>query len=176
MKNYKIGKFIVFMALAVSIIFLMDVYLEHLQYFIGALITMYGVDKGIMFFGVEKENKPLVLCESIVQIILGVCTIILFKEISTICIIWAVWAIMREGEEIAECYELFKEKLPCLLNFGESVVAIIFSITLIMEPGEHHAKIHMILLIVELMSAVIFPQFVYFYEKYIKKETEEIEK
>ena len=148
----------------------METYLENLQYFIGGLITIYGIDKAVMFFEVKKEEKAKVLCEAIVQVILGVCTIILFKEISTICVIWAVWSIMRESEEIAECYENFKEKLPWILSFAESVVAIVFSITLIMEPGEHHAKIHMILLIVELMSAVIFPQLVRLYAKYIKKE------
>ena len=88
---------------------------------------------------------------------------------STICIIWAVWAILREADEIAEYYELFKERIPCLLGFAESVVAIVFSITLIIEPGEHHAMIHMYLLIVELLSAVIFPQLRCVYVKYIVK-------
>ena len=135
MKNYKIGKFVLFVSLAISIIFLTETYLENLQYFIGGLITLYGIDKAVMFFDVEKHEKPKVLCESIVQVILGVCTIILFKELSTICVIWAVWSIMRESEEIAECYEHFKEKLPWILSFAESVVAIVFSIMLIMEQS-----------------------------------------
>lgn len=176
MKKYRIGKFVLFTAIAISIFFLMDFYIEQLQYFIGALIAMYGIDKAISFIDAEEKEKPLIVCGSIVQIILGICSMILFKEISTICVIWGVWAIMREGDEIAECYSLFKEKLPWILNFVESIVAIIFSITLIMEPGEHHAKIHMILLIVELLSAVILPQLVNLYKKYVKKDEEREQK
>ena len=75
---------------------------------------------------------------------------------------------------IIQDYELFKERIPCLLGFIESIVAIVLSITLIMEPGEHHAKIHMYLLIAELLTAVIFPQLRCAYVKFIKKEKPEI--
>ena len=168
MKLYKTIKFFVFIALGVSIFFLKETYVEHLRFFIGSLITLYGVDALILGF-LSKKEKELFLFKAIVELILGICTLALFEEMSTICIIWAVWAILREADEIAEYYELFKERIPCLLGFAESVVAIVFSITLIMEPGEHHAMIHMYLLIVELLSAVIFPQLRCVYVKYIAK-------
>ena len=173
MKKYKIAKFVVFIALAISIIFLMDTYIEYLDKFIGGLIVLYAVDSAVSFFDPENKRKPLVFCQSLVQLILGVCTIFVFDKLEVICVIWAVWSILREAGELEECYHLFKEKLPCLLSTVESIVAIVFSILLIKDPGEHHAKTHMILLIIELSTAVIFPQLVCLYAKYIKKEKTE---
>lgn len=174
MKIYKSIKFFLFIALGISIFFLMDTYLEHLRFFIGGLITLYGLD-GFIEWLLEKERHEKVhfIFKAAVQLILGICTLVLFKNMETICVIWAVWAIMRESDEIAEYYELFKERIPCLLGFAESVVAIVLSITLIMEPGEHHAKIHMYLLIVELLSTVIFPQLRCAYVKYLKNKKAE---
>ena len=174
MKIYKFIKFFVFIALGVSIFFLKDTYVEHLKFTVGGLITLYGVD-GFFLWILEKEKfeKMHFLFKAVVQLILGICTLILFDQYAVICTIWAVWAIIREADEISEYYELFKEGIPCFLGFIESVVAIVFSITLIMEPGEHHAMIHMYLLIVELFTAVIFPQLRCAYVKYFKKEKEE---
>lgn len=173
MKYYKIGKFIVFIGLAISIFFAVNFYLENLQYFIGVLIVMYGIDKGVMAVFTEKEKRPGLFCQSLIYLLLGLCTLLLFSDYKTVCVIWAVWAIMRESDELTECYEHFKERLPFILSFAESVVAIVLSITMIMEPGEHHARTHMYLLIVELMTSVIFPQLTCAYIKYIKKEKPE---
>lgn len=171
MKIYKCIKFGLFVVLGISIFFLMDTYVEQLRYFIGGLITLYGIDGFCLwFFEKDREQKMHFLFKAIVQLILGLCTLVLIDDIKVICVIWAVWAILREADEIAEYYEMFKEKVPCLLGFLESVIAIVFSIMLIMEPGEHHAKIHMYLLIVELLSTVIFPQLRFAYFKYIAKE------
>lgn len=177
MKIYKFIKFFVFIALGVSIFFLKETYVEHLRFTIGGLITLYGVD-GFFLWILEKDKfvKMHFLFKAVVQFVLGVCTLVLFDKYEVICTIWAVWAIMREADEISEYYELFKERIPCFLGFIESVVAIVFSITLIMEPGEHHAMIHMYLLIVELFTAVIFPQLRCAYVKYFKKEKEENKK
>lgn len=174
-KTYKIVKFVIFVLLGLSILFLKETYIENLQYFIGALISIYAIDELCLFiFEKVKEKKSHHFFKSLVEIILGICTLIFFKELATICIIWAVWSILREADEIQECHELFKEKVPSLLNFVESIVAIVFSILLIIEPGEHHAMTHMYLLIVELLTAVIFPQLRWIYIKYIKKSDKEI--
>lgn len=177
MKVYKFIKFFVFIALGVSIFFLKDTYVEHLKYTIGGLITLYGVD-GFFLWILEKDKfeKMHFLFKAVVQLVLGICTLVLFEQYAVICTIWAVWAIIREADEISEYYELFKERIPCFLGFIESVVAIVLSITLIMEPGEHHAMIHMYLLIAELFTAVIFPQLRCAYVKYFKKEKEENKK
>lgn len=170
MKIYKIIKFVLFIALGISVFFLMDTYLEHLRFFIGGLITLYGID-GFVLWSLEKDRHEKVhfVFKGAVQLILGICTLALFENLETVCVVWAVWAIMREADEISEYYELFIERIPCFLGFIESIVAIALSITLIMEPGEHHAKIHMYLLIVELLTAVIFPQLRCVYAKYIAK-------
>ena len=171
MKIYKCIKFGLFFILGISIFFLIGTYLEYLRFFIGSLITLYGIDGFCSwFFEKDREQKMHFLFKAIVQTLLGLCTLLLIKDIKVICVIWAVWAILREADEIAEYYEMFKEKMPCLLGFLESVIAIVFSIMLLMEPGEHHVKIHMYLLVVELLSTVIFPQLRFAYLKFIAKE------
>lgn len=85
---------------------------------------------------------------------------------------WAIWTILRESEELKECYSLFKERTPFLLNLAESIVTIVFSILMIADSSawENHATVHLYLLIVELITAVIFPEFRWFYKVYIKQE------
>ena len=39
----------------------------------------------------------------------------------------------------------------------ESVTVIVFSLIMIIEPGEHHARVHLYLLVVELSTKVLFP-------------------
>ena len=132
MKIYKTIKFFLFITLGISIFFLKEIYLENLQYFIGGLITLYGID-GFLLWLLEKDRHEKVhfIFKAAVQLILGLCTIGGFDKVSTVCVIWGVWAIMREADEISEYYELFKERIPCLLGFIESIVAIVFSIFLI---------------------------------------------
>ena len=61
-------------------------------------------------------------------------------------------------------------KRPAFISFIESVVVIILSIEMIVDPVEHHAHIHIILLGIELILEVIFPIFYGFLDKQIEKK------
>ena len=172
MKIFRLVKDILFVLLGISIFFLKEIYVENLRFFIGSLITLYAICGAFECFLNKGHNSARIFCKSLVEFIIGISTLVLFEKFETICVVWAIWAIMREADEINECYELFKEKIPFVFGFIESVVAIVFSITLIMEPGEHHAMIHMYLLIVELITAVVFPRTRELYVKVFKKEEE----
>lgn len=173
MKTFKIVKAAIFLSLALSIIFLKETYVEYLRYFIGGLIIMYSIDGFVHYAFDRKNGNEHELCESFVELVLGVSTIAFIEHFEIVCVIWAVWSIMREANELQECIELFKERIPFVLSFIESVVVIVFSIMLIVEPGEHHAITHMYLLIVELTTTILFPQFRFLYKKYFKKGKEE---
>lgn len=176
MKKYNIVKFVIFVAIAISVIFLKEVYVENLRMFIGSLITLYGVDSIAQIYFDNENRKAIDFCKGLVEIILGVCTLLFFKDFASVCVIWAVWSIMREADEINECYECFRERLPFILNSIESIVAIVFSVMLIANPTEHHAMTHMYLLIVELITTVLFPQIRFAYIKYIKNKCNKEEK
>lgn len=72
-------------------------------------------------------------------------------------IIWGVWSIIREGHEITECMIRLSKKKPAFINLIEFVTVVYLSVTMIMEPVEHHAHVHIFLLGIELMLEVIFP-------------------
>ena len=114
----------------------------------------------------------------IIQIVFGIIILAdtrIRNEYSTICIIWAVWSICREGQELAEDLERFKEHIPAYLNVIESIIVLVLSFMLIASPHPEHAKLHLILLGFELILGVLFPHIDYFFIK--KHEAkEELEK
>ena len=92
-----------------------------------------------------------------VEVILGFIVLTLVSNYETICVVWAIWSILREVHEIEECVHKFINKIPAVIGFIESIVVIVFSITLILKPEENHVKIHIILLCVELLTTVTLP-------------------
>ncbi len=143
---------------------------------------MYAMEPIIVAITTKKDTwlEDHDLFKGVFELILGVVTLAFISTnvvdddgYKTICVIWAVWAILREAGEIREAIELFKEKEPAVLSVIESLVVLYFSVTLLMEPGEHHAMIHLYLLFVELVTAVLFPALRQLYCKYFKKEEKE---
>ena len=110
----------------------------------------------------------------IIQIVFGIIILAdtrIRNEYSTICIIWAVWSICREGQELAEDLERFKEHIPAYLNVIESIIVLVLSFMLIASPHPEHAKLHLILLGFELILGVLFPHMDYFFiRKHERKE------
>ena len=98
-----------------------------------------------------------------IQMSLGLIILLFLKdEVSSqdyqsICIIWAVWSILRESREIEEAVIKMCKRIPVFLDLMESIVCIVFSILLIINPNEHHALIHIYLLSVELFTICLFP-------------------
>ena len=110
----------------------------------------------------------------LIQIVFGIIILAdtrIRNEYSTICIIWAVWSICREGQELAEDLERFKEHIPAYLNVIESIIVLVLSFMLIASPHPEHAKLHLILLGFELILGVLFPHMDYFFiRKHERKE------
>ena len=151
--KYLIGKLIVFTILAVLVYVFRDKQIEHLKPFIGSLMVLYGVD-GILFEVLVyrknffQQNKVYL---GLVELIFGIVLIASSLEFDYVCIIWATWSIVRESYEIKEVVSDIKMIFPKVLSGVESIVVIVFSILLLLDPGEHHALIHMALLTAELI-------------------------
>ena len=69
----------------------------------------------------------------------------------SVCIIWATWSILRECIEIKESVIEIKNLPISIISGIESIVIIVFSVILIVNPTEHHALIHTFLLAAELI-------------------------
>lgn len=144
--------------------------IEVLRYFIGGLMIFYGVEE--IIFAVFKSKKHYSIHSlywNIIEIVIGL-TLIVFVETgdievtyAVVCVSWAIWSILRETHELIEATEELKHSKPiickvvAIVGLLESLTVIALSLTMIIEPGEHHAKIHLYLLAVELFTKVLFP-------------------
>ena len=165
MKVWKRIKLVLFCLLAVLVIVGRHFFVENLKYLIGPLLILYGGEE-ILLHVVRRHrlHEPNEFFYGAVQVLLGLVVLIAFDNVveSThyiiICTIWATWALLREAIEIEEAvHKLFARKYIALPNLAESAVNIVFSISLLISPGEHHALIHCWLLAIELLTAVLFP-------------------
>lgn len=163
--KYLIVKLAIFVVLAVLVFVFREQLIEHLKYFIGGLMLLYGVEE--VLFEVIFHGKNFWKCEKtylgLVELILGT-TLFFFplegnaeEIIKMTCVIWAAWSIIREAFEIRELIVEIKSVVLTIISGIESVAVIVLSVMLILEPGEHHAMIHLYLLLVELVVAPLTP-------------------
>ena len=156
--------------------------IEVLRYFIGGLMVFYGVEE-IIYTAIKNKKHYSIntLYWNIIEIAIGL-TLIIFVETSyaVVCVCWAIWSILRETRELVELTEELKEnklvicKIVAIVNLLESLTVIALSLTMVIEPGEHHAKIHLYLLAVELFTKVLFPLINYIAEHLHKKKNTEV--
>ena len=159
--RYHFFKLIVCVVLSVLILIFREqlVHLNHLKFFIGALMAAYGLDEIAFEAYCHKlhfihEHKTYL---GIIELVLGVTTLILNLDYEAVCIIWATWSIVRESYEIKELVTEIKSITLTIISGIESIAVIVLSIMLIAEPGEHHALIHIYLLIIELVLNPLIP-------------------
>lgn len=190
MKIYGIIRTVIYWALTALVLVFVPALaeIEVLRYFIGGLMIFYGVEEIV---GTAIKNKKHYSLHSlywnIFEILIGF-TLIVFIEAgepdvtyAVVCVSWAIWSILRETRELVEATEELKHSkiIPCkivaIVNLLESLTVIALSLTMIIEPGEHHAKIHLYLLAVELFTKVLFPIINYIAEHIEEKKHAKIE-
>lgn len=157
--KYNLIKLGLYVVLAVLIFIFREQLVEHLKFFIGGLMILYAVEE-ILFIIIHHihhilhEDKVYL---GFIELILGIVLMCVNVSYESVCIIWATWSILRESYEIKEIACELKHIVPKIISGVESLVIIIFSILLIIEPGEHHAMIHLYLLLAELVIAPLTP-------------------
>ena len=159
MKTFRLSRLICFVACAVLLLVFNEFFLHNLRWFIGGLIVLYG-SLGILALLLAKV-KPIYEGQGFlffsVEILLGLVTLCFIKDYATVCVIWAVWSIIRESVELEEIVARELHPVLALVSGLESVAVVVLSVMLMMEPGEHHAMIHSYLLVVELVLAALIP-------------------
>ena len=159
--RYHFFKLIICVILTVVVFIFREqlVRLNHLKFFIGALMVAYGLDEIAFEAYCHKlhfihEHKTYL---GLIELVLGVATLILELDYEAVCIIWATWSIVRESYEIKELVTEIKSITLTIVSGIESIAVIILSIMLIAEPGEHHALIHIYLLMIEFVLNPLIP-------------------
>lgn len=159
MKTFRLSRLICFVVCAVLLLVFNEFFLHNLRWFIGGLIVLYG-SLGILALLLAKV-KPIYEGQGFlffaVEILLGLVTLCFIKDYATVCVIWAVWSIIRESVELEEIVARELHPVLAVISGLESVAVVVLSVMLLMEPGEHHAMIHSYLLVVELVFAALIP-------------------
>ena len=159
MKAFRLSRLICFVVGAVLLLVFNEFFLHNLRWFIGGLIVLYG-SLGILALLLAKV-KPIYEGQGFlffsVEILLGLITLCFIKEYATVCVIWAVWSIIRESVELEEIVARELHPVLAVISGLESVAVVVLSVMLMIEPGEHHAMIHSYLLVVELILASLIP-------------------
>lgn len=159
MKTFRLSRLICFIVCAVLLLVFNEFFLHNLRWFIGGLIVLYG-SLDILALLIAKV-KPIYEGQGFlffaVEILLGLVTLCFIKDYATVCVIWAVWSIIRESVELEEIVARELHPVLALVSGLESVAFVVISVMLLMEPGEQHAMIHSYLLVVELVLAALIP-------------------
>ena len=171
MKVYTSIRTAIYCALAVLVlVFVTELAeIEILRYIIGGVMIFYGVEEIVLTAFKSKKRYSLhTLYWNLIEVVIGF-TLIVFVETgevevtyAVVCVGWAIWSILRESREMVEATEAIKSdkpitsKIVAIASILESVTVIVLSLTMIIEPSKHHAKLHLYLLSVELLTKAIF--------------------
>ena len=163
LKVYQIIKTFFYLALAVSLIVMKETWLAQHRYLIGGLMCLYGLE-GLVISIIQKEWLKYHFYQGMIETFLGVVTIIFVDDFETICIMWGVWSIIRESGEIQDAVVSMVNKGPGLISLILSIVVLLFSAKIIIDPTEEVVLTHFTLLAIELIATALG---VYFENLYI---------
>ena len=147
----------VVVVLSVFVLIFQDTLVENIKDFVGAVMVYEGVEEIVLEIIHAKKNfwKSSKAYQGLIDITFGIILLALFIDQSieyiVVCVVWASWSIIRESHEIKRIVNDVRCITPRIISGIESIAVIIFSVLLILEPGEHHARIHLYILIVELV-------------------------
>lgn len=153
-KAFEWIKAAIYISAAILIFIFHETVMPGVAFLVGAVILAYAVEE---FWLLIRERKYADLAGSLIQFVLAILLFIVHEEIVSVCIIWGVWSIIREGREMTHALAHIRVHRLALLNIAESVVVAFLSATMILEPGHHHAHTHVILLGIELILEILFP-------------------
>lgn len=167
MKNaWKTLKLIVYFIAGCLIMAFSEQVMEYVVILVGAVMTVYAIETIIVsIFKKTVLHEDNELFEGLILILLAI--VLLFTDknnLEKVCVIWAIWSILRETEEIKEClHDNFHRNPPKFtkvfhyIHCVESAIVIVLSLAMLLSPTEKTAHTHVILLGLELILEVAFP-------------------
>lgn len=154
MKYFERIKAVLYLLAAVLIFIFPHQIMPGVGYLVGGVILAYSVDEIVEML---HEKKYAHLAGAVIQIVIAVLMFLTAKDVERICVIWGVWSIIRESRELTEALLHIKVRRMAVVDIAESVIVLVLSAFLVMEPGEHHAFVHLIVLGIELILEILFP-------------------
>ena len=157
MKKWQIVKAILYISVAVLIFIFYDALMPYVGILVGGIVFLYATEE-LIFLSVKRKlfGSAYYLFDGIAQLLIGVILFLVSNDIIKVCLVWGVWAILRESKEMAEAIDKIPRNKLYVVNVIESVVVISLSFLMILEPNENHARLHVLLLAAELVIVVLF--------------------
>lgn len=170
-KVYQPLKFLLFLVSGIFILVFNEAIMNNggaiLNGLVGTVIAVYGVEGIIIpIITHQFKKRSIQMLNGGINILIAVVMIFLLEgnpdELRIVCVLWSIWSIMREGEEILEkgFSGIKRHPVVSFINISESIVVIVFSIMLIAAKDYHelihHAHAHVILLGIELIIEVLW--------------------
>ena len=154
-KSLKWSKTVLYILAGILIfVFYKSVMASGLAFLVGGVVLAYALEE--MIFRIVRRQYAE-LAESLIQFVLAVLLFLSYNDLQKICVIWGVWAIIREGREMIEALVNIRKNILAFVDMIESIVVIVLSAMMILNPTHHHATVHLILLGIELILEVTFP-------------------
>ena len=160
-KVFDVIKSIVYILLLVLVLFIYKNVGYNANYVVGATMIIHSVF-GILDYFIDRRQRQVIpkLVYDISILTLGIVLLFLGGSdyLVLICIMWGIWSIIREANEILTYIFTKNEHIVLkILGLIESVVSTTFAVLLLINPSLEHLEIHYILLVIEFATTAIFP-------------------
>lgn len=160
-KVFDIIKSLVYILLLVLVLFVYKKVGYNANYVVGATMIIHSVF-GILDYFIDRRQRQVIpkLVYDISILTLGIVLLFLGGSdyLVLICIMWGIWSIIREANEILTYIFTKNEHIVLkILGLIESVVSTTFAVLLLINPSLEHLEIHYILLVIEFATTAIFP-------------------
>lgn len=159
MKQFKIIKCIIYTIVTILIIIFRDYLVSELRILVSPLMFAYGAEYVVLSITQNKLQfyKDYEFYQGLIEIILSLVMFFIVTDYITVCSMWAMWSILREVFDIKETVQRIIEFKPAIIGGIESILVIVLSITLLLEPGIKYATTHSYLLCAELLITGFTP-------------------
>ena len=170
MKPLQLIKTVSYILLGVAVLVFNKELLNYVGILVGVYVIIYACDK-IVFSAIKKDllGKDG-LITALAHLLVAAALIMLHGDLEKICVIWAVWAILREGRELSECAHRIANKKPALIQAAVCVVVIALFFTMMLKPSLYYAHVHVVLMGAELILEVLLSAFYSFLDRLIDKK------
>lgn len=165
MKIARLIRFLIYLAGAVLLAIFHRYTVHHIKYIVPVVMLLYGLEAIVTSIFINKNAfySQQEFYWGITEIVLATLIMAAIGDFVVICVIWAVWSILRETDEIKVAVIEFKKyTITSIISTLESLANMALSIFLIISPTTAHATTHLYLLIVELVIAGALPLIRYY--------------
>ena len=125
MKKWEYIRLCIFTVVGILVMIFYKTLYRYVNDIVGTVMIAYGIEE-ICFslFGIKKDRENEAITSGSILIVLGLVELVLLKgekNFESACVIWAVWAILREGKELSEVIRKITKKHPFVINATVSI-------------------------------------------------------